>query len=171
MLVAVPIILADRPELITLITRILILSLLAISFDLCWGFSGSMSFGQALFFGMASYVIALVGRDLDLSQLWRTLPLAMLVGGLLAAVMAAFLLLGKKTPTSIFVAFGTRTGAYAAERLVAGWQYVGGGNDLSSIKLMALGGYELVERAVGLEGRAEDLRHDPALLRYLAHNS
>ncbi|MDT7950996.1 MAG: branched-chain amino acid ABC transporter permease [Acetobacteraceae bacterium] len=144
-LVAAPFALGDRPELITLLTNILILSLLAISFDLCWGFSGIMSFGQALFFGVSSYVIALVGRDLDFSQLWGTLPLAMLVGGLLAALLAAFLLLGRKTPTSIFVAFGTLTGAYAAERLVSGWQYVGAGNGLSSIKQMAFGGYEFVE--------------------------
>ena len=144
-LVAAPFVLADRPELITLMTNILILSLLAISFDLCWGYSGIMSFGQALFFGVASYTVALVGRDLDFSQLWGTLPLAMLIGGALAAIMAAFLLLGRKTPTSIFVAFGTLTGAYAAERLVAGWQYVGAGNGLSSIKLMAFGDYEFVE--------------------------
>jgi len=144
-LVATPFLLADRPELITLSTNILILSLLAVSFDLCWGFSGIMSYGQALFFGVAGYVIALVGRDLEFSQMWATLPLAMLVGGLLAAGLAAFLLLGRKTPTSIFVAFGTLTGAYAAERLVAGWQYVGAGNGLSSIKLMALGQYEFVE--------------------------
>jgi branched-chain amino acid transport system permease protein len=73
------------------------------------------------------------------------LPLAMLIGGGLAAALAAFLLLGKRTPTSIFVAFGTLTGAYAAERLVAGWQYVGAGNGLSAIKLMAFGTYEFVE--------------------------
>lgn len=144
-LVAAPFLLAERPELITLVTNVLILSLLAISFDLCWGFSGIMSFGQALFFGVAGYVVALVGRDLEFSQLWATLPLAMLVGGLLAAAMAVFLLLGRKTPTAIFVAFGTLTGAYAAERLVAGWQYVGAGNGLSSIRLMAFGGYEFVE--------------------------
>ncbi|MBS0558854.1 MAG: branched-chain amino acid ABC transporter permease [Proteobacteria bacterium] len=144
-LVAAPFLLADRPELVTLMTNILILSLLAISFDLCWGYSGIMSFGQALFFGVSSYVIALVGRDLDFSQLWATLPLAMLVGFLLSGLMAAFLLLGRRTPTSIFVAFGTLTGAYAAERLVAGWQYVGAGNGLSSIKLMAFGSTEFVE--------------------------
>ncbi len=145
LLVAIPFVLSGRPELITLSTNIVILSLLAMSFDLCWGFSGIMSYGQALFFGVAGYVVALVGRDLEFSQLWATLPLAMLVGGLLSAAMASFLLLGKKTPTSIFVAFGTLTGAYAAERLVAGWQYVGAGNGLSAIKLMAFGGYEFVE--------------------------
>ncbi|MDO9711572.1 branched-chain amino acid ABC transporter permease [Paracraurococcus lichenis] len=144
-LVAAPFLLAERTELITLVTNVIILSLLALSFDLCWGFSGIMSFGQALFFGVAGYVVALVGRDLEFSQLWATLPLAMLVGGVLSALLAVFLLLGRKTPTSIFVAFGTLTGAYAAERLVAGWQYVGAGNGLSSIKLMAFGEYEFVE--------------------------
>lgn len=144
-LVAAPWVLAERAELVTLVTNIMILSLLAISFDLCWGFSGIMSFGQALFFGVAGYVVALVGRDLGFSQLWGTLPLSMLVGGVLAAALAVFLLLGRRAPSSIFVAFGTLTGAYAAERLVAGWQYVGAGNGLSAIKLMAFGSYEFVE--------------------------
>jgi branched-chain amino acid transport system permease protein len=146
-LVAAPFVLAERAALLTLMTNIVILSLFAISFDLCWGFSGIMSFGQALFFGAAGYVVALVGRDLDFSQLLGTLPLAILVGGVLSAALAAFLLLGRKTPTSIFLAFGTLTGAYAAERLVSGWQYVGAGNGLSSIKLMAFGGFEFVEGA------------------------
>jgi branched-chain amino acid transport system permease protein len=140
-----PVVLADRTDLITLATNVLILSLLAISFDLCWGLSGIMSFGQALFFGVAGYVIALVGRDLDFSALWGTLPLAMLAGLLLSALFAAFLLLGRKPPTTIFVALGTLTGSYAAERLVSGWQYVGAGNGLSSVKLLRLGDYELVE--------------------------
>ena len=135
LLVVAPFTLLDRPELVTLLTNILILSMFAISFDLCWGFSGIMSFGQALFFGVAGYAVALVGRDLDFSAIWGVLPLAMLAGLVLAFAFAAFLLLGRKTPTAIFVAFGTLTGSYAAERLVSGWQYVGAGNGLSSIKL------------------------------------
>lgn len=144
MLVA-PFALTSRPELITLVTNVLILSMLAISFDLCWGYSGIMSFGQALFFGVPGYVIALVGRDLDFSQIWGTLPLAMLVGLLLAFLFAMFLLLGRKTPTPIFIALGTLTGAYAAERLVSGWQYVGAGNGLSAVKLLQAGSFEFVE--------------------------
>ena len=68
-LVVAPFLLNRRPELITLVTNVLILSILAISFDLCWGYSGIMSFGQALFFGVPAYVIALVGRDRARS--WR----------------------------------------------------------------------------------------------------
>ncbi len=87
----------------------------------------------------------LVGRDLDFSAIWGVLPLAMLTGLVLAFVFAAFLLLGRKTPSAIFVAFGTLTGSYAAERLVSGWQYVGAGNGLSSVKLLQLGSYEFIE--------------------------
>ena len=143
--IIVPIAFAERTSLVTLATNVLILSLLAISFDLCWGLSGIMSFGQALFFGVAGYTIALVGRDLEFSELWATLPLAVLVGLVLSALFAAFLLLGRKPPTTIFVALGTLTGSYAAERLVSGWQYVGAGNGLSSVKLLKIGGYEFVE--------------------------
>ncbi len=144
-LLVAPFLLMDRLDLITLITNIMILSIFAISFDMCWGFSGIMSFGQALFFGVSGYAVALVGRDLDFSALWGVLPLSMLTGLVLALVFAAFLLLGRKTPSAIFVAFGTLTGSYAAERLVSGWQYVGAGNGLSSIKLLQLGSYEFVE--------------------------
>ena len=143
--VVAPFALTSRPELVTLATNVLILAMLAISFDLCWGYSGIMSFGQALFFGVSGYVIALVGRDLGFSQIWGVLPLAMLVGLVLALAMAGFLLLGRKTPTTIFVALGTLTGSYAAERLVSGWQYVGAGNGLSAIKLLQIGSYEMVE--------------------------
>lgn len=144
-MLAAPFVLSSRPELVTLATNILILSILAISFELCWGYSGIMTFGQALFFGVPAYVIALVGRDLEFSHIWGTLPLAMLVGLLLSSLFAAFLLLGRKTPTPIFIALGTLTGSYAAERLVSGWQYVGAGNGLSSIKLLQAGDYEFVE--------------------------
>ncbi len=143
--IVAPWLLGSRPELLTLATNILILALLAISFDLCWGYSGIMSFGQALFFGVAGYCVALIGRDLEFSHAWATLPLAMGVGLLLAFMFAAFLLLGRKTPTVIFVALGTLTGAYAAERLVSGWQYVGAGNGLSSVKLLQIGPYEMIE--------------------------
>ncbi|HAB48250.1 MAG: branched-chain amino acid ABC transporter permease [Betaproteobacteria bacterium] len=140
-----PWLLSSTPELITLGTNVLILSLLAISFDLCWGYSGIMSFGQALFFGVAGYVVALFGRDLGFSYGWGSLPLAMAVGGLLAFLFAAFLLLGRRAPTVIFVSLGTLTGAYAAERLVSGWQYVGAGNGMSSVKLLQFGDIEMVE--------------------------
>jgi branched-chain amino acid transport system permease protein len=68
----------------------------------------------------------------------------MLTGLLLAFIVALFLLVGRR-PTPIFIALGTLTGSYAAERLVSGWQYVGAGNGLSAVKLLQMGSYEFVE--------------------------
>ena len=45
-------------------TRVLILCLFALSFDLVWGYAGIMSFGQAVFFGSAGYGVALIARAL-----------------------------------------------------------------------------------------------------------
>ena len=53
-------------------TRVIILALFALSFDLVWGYAGIMSFGQALFFGSAGYGVALLARDLDRLLTLRT---------------------------------------------------------------------------------------------------
>ena len=52
-----------------ILTRMLILGLLAISFE-CWGYSGIMTFGQGLFFGMAGYVVALFANKAGFVQIW-----------------------------------------------------------------------------------------------------
>ena len=44
-------------------TRVAILALFALSFDLVWGYAGILSFGQALFFGSAGYAAAILARD------------------------------------------------------------------------------------------------------------
>ncbi len=126
-----------------IVTRMLILGLLAISFDLCWGFSGIMTFGQALFFGMAGYVIALLANKAGFVQIWAIVPIGMVVGLLVSFFIGWFLLLGKRTPTIIFVALGTLTASYAAERMVAGWQWVGAGNGMSIWDFLRFGSYEI----------------------------
>ena len=55
-------------------TRVLILCLFALSFDLVWGYAGIMSFGQALFFGTAGYSVALLARDLGVTSILVVLP-------------------------------------------------------------------------------------------------
>src|SRR5262249_1106672 len=65
---AAPIMLADY--LTVFVTRVLILALLALSFDLVWGYSGIMSFGQALFFGAAGYGVALLPPHFPITSLF-----------------------------------------------------------------------------------------------------
>lgn len=128
---------------VAIVARMLILAMLALSFDLCWGYSGIMTFGQALFFGMAGYATALLANDAGFTEAWGVVPVSMLVGLLASLLLGWFLLLGKRTPSVIFVALGTLTASYAAERLVAGWQRVGAGNGLSVYDFLSLGPYEI----------------------------
>ena len=60
------------------------------------------------------------------------------VGTVVSFLLAWLLCCGKKAPEIIFVALGTLTFSYAAERLVSGWYYVGGGNGLSYLNFLAL---------------------------------
>jgi branched-chain amino acid transport system permease protein len=143
---AAPLVLEDY--LTVFLTRVLILALLALGFDLVWGYSGIMSFGQALFFGAAGYGVALLARDLEITSIFIVLPAALVIGLCLSLVVGGFLLLGRHPPTTIFVALGTLTGSYAADRLARGWYYLGGENGIPSIPPMTAGGYEFAEGRV-----------------------
>lgn len=140
-LLAVPLLTNDFHTIIA--SRMLLLAILAISFDLCWGYSGIMTFGQALFFGMAGYVVALLANKAGFLQIWGIVPIAMAVGLFSSFLIGWFLLLGQRTPTIIFVALGTLTASYAAERLVAGWQWVGAANGMSIWDFLKFGSYEI----------------------------
>jgi branched-chain amino acid transport system permease protein len=130
---------------VVFVTRVMILALLALSFDLVWGFAGIMSFGQALFFGAAGYTVALLARDAGITSIFLVLPAALAVGLVLAFVVAAFLLLGRNPPSLTFVALGTLTGSYAADRLARGWYYLGGQNGIPSIPPMTAGPVQITE--------------------------
>ena len=90
-LLVVPLFTSDFHTIIA--TRMLLLAMLAISFDLCWGYSGIMTFGQALFFGVAGYVAALLANKAGLVQIWGIVPITMLVGLLSSFLIGWFLLL------------------------------------------------------------------------------
>ncbi len=128
-------------------TRILILALLALSFDLLWGYAGLMSFGQAVFFGIAGYGVGLVARDLQVTAAWIVLPLALLIGLVVALALGGFLLLGRRPAGPVFVALGTLTAGYAADRLARSWAWVGAENGLPSIAQLTLAGEPLGDGA------------------------
>jgi len=127
------------------VTRILILGLLALSFDLVWGYVGILSFGQALLFGGAGYCAALLATKLGITSVLVLLPSAVLAGLLISFVIAAIVLFGKRSPTAVFVALGTLTGSYVVERLLRGWSYVGGQNGIPSLPRLTIGALEIEE--------------------------
>ncbi len=144
--IVLPLVLQDY--LTVFATRVIILALFALSFDLVWGYAGIMSFGQALFFGSAGYGVALLARDLDITAIVLVLPAAALIGLTTSLLLGGFLLLGRHPSSVIFVSLGTLTGSYAADRLARGWYYLGGQSGIPSIPSMTLGSYEITEGPV-----------------------
>jgi branched-chain amino acid transport system permease protein len=128
---------------VALATKTVILALLAVSFDLVWGYAGIMSFGQSVFFGVAGYVAAVLARDSGLTSVLVVLPVVTAIGALLALVLAGLLILGRRPASMTFVALGTLTAAYACERLARGWNAIGGQNGIPSIPALTVGGHEL----------------------------
>src|SRR3954462_15464679 len=126
-------------------TRVFLLGLLALRFDLVWGYAGILSFGQALFFGMAGYCTALLATEAAISSVLVLLPVAGLVGLLVSLILAFIVILGRRVPTTVFVALGTLTGSYLVERLARGWSYVGGQNGIPSLPRLTIGGREIEE--------------------------
>ncbi|HXF15525.1 MAG TPA: branched-chain amino acid ABC transporter permease [Burkholderiales bacterium] len=126
-------------------TRVFILGLLALSFDLVWGYAGILSFGQALFFGMAGYCTALLATEGGITSVLVLLPVAGLVGLVVSLILAFIVILGRRVPSTVFVALGTLTGSYVVERLARGWSYVGGQNGIPSLPRLTLAGHEIAE--------------------------
>jgi branched-chain amino acid transport system permease protein len=76
-----------------MVTRVMILSIFAISLDLLVGYTGLVSFGHAAWFGLGGYVFALLGTKYRLTEsLWLTLPAAMAVTAAAAFLVGLFVL-------------------------------------------------------------------------------
>jgi branched-chain amino acid transport system permease protein len=73
----------------SLIAEILIWSILAMALDLLFGYTGMLSFGQALFFGVGAYGMAFAAKALEMSLL-PALACAVVAGGLAAAITGFF---------------------------------------------------------------------------------
>src|SRR5918996_3018480 len=73
---------------LSVLMLIVILAILAMSLDLMMGYAGMESLGQAAFFGMAAYTVAIVSTRYDIG--WQlAIPLARLAAVALAAIAGA----------------------------------------------------------------------------------
>lgn len=79
----------DAPFWVNILAEVMIWSLLAASVNLLFGYTGLLSFGQALYFGMAAYGVAFGLDKLGLS-FWPAFALGIGVGTLTAAVAGVF---------------------------------------------------------------------------------
>jgi branched-chain amino acid transport system permease protein len=73
-----------------MLTKIMIMAILAMSLDLLLGYTGLVSFGHAAFYGAAGYALALLTPQHQAANFWTSLPLAVAASALLALVIGYF---------------------------------------------------------------------------------
>ena len=72
---------------LSMLTKVVIFAIFAISLDLILGYTGLLSLGHAAFFGVAGYVSGIFMVHLHVKSIWLVLPLSVLAAGIAAVVI------------------------------------------------------------------------------------
>lgn len=131
---------------ISQLTYYLIYGLVAISLSLVWGYGGILCFGQAIFFGIGAYVMAIVTKGMVsplLINSYLGLFCAISAAALFASILGFFLFAGKGI-SGPYLAIVTLAIAIVLERLMSNWYALGGYNGLLDIPPLNIGlfGYD-----------------------------
>jgi len=82
-LIILPLILPSY--LLSMLTKVLIFAIFAMSLNLIWGYTGLMSLGHAAFFGVGGYTVAILIKHCGIKSFWITAPCGIMVAGIFAA--------------------------------------------------------------------------------------
>ena len=117
------------------LAQLLTYGLFALSLAFIWGQAGILCFGQAIFFGVGAYVMALVTLGevplLGSSQ-WTGLLCAMLGAGVVALALGLFLF-GGRGLTGAHLAIVTLCASVVVEIAARRWDFIGGFNGLLGV--------------------------------------
>lgn len=131
---------------ISQLTYFLIYGLLALSLSLVWGYGGILCFGQAIFFGIGGYVMAVITKGMIspiLINSYLGLFCAVSAAAIFACILGYFLFAGKGI-SGPYLAIVTLAIAIVLERLMSNWYAMGGYNGLLDIPPLNIGmfGYD-----------------------------
>ena len=76
----------------SMMTKILVFAIFAISLDLIWGYTGLSSLGHACFFGVAGYTTAILMNHFGATTFLQTAPWSILIATVFAAAFGAIAL-------------------------------------------------------------------------------
>ncbi|TPI15573.1 branched-chain amino acid ABC transporter permease [Mesorhizobium sp. B4-1-1] len=117
------------------LTQYVTYGIFALSLGLIWGQAGILCFGQAIFFGVGAYSMALVTLG-KLSWLgdsqWTGIALALLLPMLVAAVLGWILFQGRAL-SGAHLAIVTLCAAVVCEIAARRWEFIGGFNGLFGV--------------------------------------
>jgi urea transport system permease protein len=134
------------------LTAYLVYGLLAMSLSLVWGYGGILCFGQAMFFGIGGYIMAVLTKGMILPELTSSYLglLAAMAGSALFALALGYFLFAGRGISGAYLAIITLAMALVLERLMNNWYALGGYNGLLNvppIKLTFFGAsYEFWDR-------------------------
>jgi branched-chain amino acid transport system permease protein len=74
---------------VQLVTKIMVMSIFALSLDFLVGFCGMVSLGHAAYFGVAAYTLALVAPSVGAVDFWSSAAIALAASALAACVVGA----------------------------------------------------------------------------------
>lgn len=113
------------PQVDTMVA-VLYIGLFAISFDFISGYTGYLSFGHALFYGIGAYFVLMAATGL-VPVIGEGTPflLLMLIGAVLAMIVAAVIGLVSFRLTGVYFAMLTLGFAEIAHVLIRNWDYLG----------------------------------------------
>lgn len=126
---------------VIILTEIIIMSLFAMSFNLLFGYTGLLSFGQAGFFGVGAYVSALTLTHLS-SSFWVCLPVG-IVGAMLFALVIGWFCVRLD---EIYFAILTLGFGMMLFTLAHNWLSVTGGSDgltIASMPVLSIFGHKI----------------------------
>ena len=121
---------------LSMLTKVLIFAIFAMSLDLILGYTGLLSLGHAAFLGVAGYTAGILMVRYDIESFWLVMPLGILMAGIVAAIIG-YLVLRVSGVYFLLVtlAFGQLLSVAAVK-----WRTMTGGTDgLVGITCPALG--------------------------------
>ena len=122
----------------TMLTKVMIYALFAMSLDVVMGYTGNRSFGHAAYFGVGAYCVALIPKYLGITNFWLILLITIVVGAVLAGVIGYFTL--KLSGTNFLLV--TMAFCQLLNVIASKWTKVTGGTDgIVGIKYPELGGF------------------------------
>lgn len=71
---------------LSMMIKIFIFALLAISLDFIWGYGGLISLGHAAFFGIGGYVVGVLMMHYNITSFWIITPIGIVIAAWIAAI-------------------------------------------------------------------------------------
>ena len=76
----------------SIMTKVLIFAIFAMSLDIIMGYTGLLSLGHAAFFGVGGYTVAILISKLEITSFWLIAPVGIIMAAIFAAILGVIAL-------------------------------------------------------------------------------